>query len=243
MAIEKLPSIRYNIYLKGSCTLTKKNIIFLLGLLIIVLLAYAALKFLSKDENLKEVGKSEPVIQKNQGAISSVAPEHPQPDVAIDDQAVVKKPLASILENKPEQPPRKAPIPKLNLQVQSVFLGKGKDSGYALIAYNGTPPQVYIVGATLTEGVLLKELSTDEITIDNRGKLEKYQVVKAKATAKKPVKPAPELPPKLVNDTPPMDDFTPPPPYEEPLKTHLTPAQSPEYEFTPPPPDEGMRPE
>lgn len=64
---------------------------------------------------------------------------------------------------------------KLNIQLHGAFPSKDKRSGYALISYNNAPQQVYVIGSSLSEGVLLKSLSATEVVIDNHGTLEKVQ--------------------------------------------------------------------
>lgn len=69
-------------------------------------------------------------------------------------------------------------ISMLKLDLYGVF--PSNKSGYALIAYNGAPQQVYLVSASLSEGVFLKKLLEDAVIIDNHGKLETFYLKKQK---------------------------------------------------------------
>lgn len=143
-------------------------------------------------------------------------------------------------------------IPKLKIKVQGIFPGKNKNSGYALIAYNGGSQQVYIIGASLSEGVLLKSLSVRGVIIDNHGRLEKYPLRVIKKANKQITPSLPEVKKEnlqsdstlsrdrqprdeLLMDGPPMDGSVPPPaPPREPAKPQ---------EYIPPPPSGGIMPQ
>lgn len=211
--------------------MSKAKLIFLLVLFVIAWLVYIFLMPSAEDKELISI----PVVKEKQVVASNITI---QPSSTASSSELSKNPLVSTQDKKPKP----KPTLRLDLKVEGVFLGKKKNSGYALITYNGAPQQVYTVGSVLSEGVILKNLSKEEVIIDNHGKLEKHLVIVIKEV-KSPTKPlikelVPELMPKVVNDTPPMNDFTEPPPYVNPLDSHLTPAQSLATEFIPPPPDD-----
>lgn len=221
----------------------KKSILPLVLVAITASLAYIFLKPFFIDE----VSSSLEFIPQEKATSSFSNKKTDKINATIDKQDLAEEQQPIVVNKKLKQAP-KVPVPKLNIELHSVFLGKEKNTGYALIAYNGAPQQVYLVGVNLSENVILKSLSAGEIIIDNHGSLEKYQVKETKL-ADTPVKPArakkqPVIePPEVKKDEPPINDFTPPPPYVEPLDAHLSPAQSLETEFIPPPPDDGYRPE
>ena len=140
---------------------------------------------------------------------------------------------------------KNTPIPKLKIQIFDIVFGKTKDTGYALIAYNGAPQQVYIVGANLSEGVVLKSMSIGEVLIDNHGKQEKYSLqtsnkkdkqVTSSTVIKKGGNEA--IQPSLLSgsdDTPQIDGSVPP------LPAPREPVQPREY--IPAPPSGGVLPE
>lgn len=153
---------------------------------------------------------------------------------------------ANVVVNIEQSPAENSARLKIQVQVQDIFPGKSKGSGFALISYNKKPQQAYVVGASLSEGVILKSLSVTEVVIDNHGKLEKYQSVKrpdnktsSLALEEKPLKETIK-PKKIISQViekgPPMDGSTPPPP---PPKELIQPEQK---EFIPPPPDGGITP-
>lgn len=161
-----------------------------------------------------------------------------------DHLSLEKKP-AIVMDEKPSQFEKVLIIPKLNIQLHAVFSGKKKNSGYAFISYNNAPQQVYIVGGRLSEGVFLKSLSTDEVVINNHGRLEKYPVKSVEEKSEHALKQAEQIalqsPKEGENDTPAMDSTPPPSPPPLTLPSgNLTPAQS--REFIPPPPDGGVGP-
>jgi type II secretory pathway component PulC len=221
--------------------MNKQKLILLL-LLVLVLLAYISFKFFLKDA----VNKLEPITQKKQEMGLTTTQSSPKINNTVDNKKTPEKPILNPHNNTIELSPEN-PIPNLSVQVQGVFLGKKKESGYTLIVYNGALPQVYMVGAKLAEGVVLKSLAKGEIVIDNHGNMEKYFVKKEKKRNTKLVdkaeEPKPNLPntPPMDSDPPPLVDFTPPPLPDPALSREgLTPAQS--KEFVPPPPDGGMGP-
>ena len=134
-----------------------------------------------------------------------------------------------VMDNKQlDETLKKTDIPKLNIKLHSVFLGKEKKSGYALISYNGAPQQIYMLNSSLSEGVLLKSLSKNQVTIDNHGKLEVYHAEIEEDDANNTPPPVKQSPPPMqsIPSEGPGTATTPPTP-PEPKKNDTPPIPSP----------------
>lgn len=125
--------------------------------------------------------------------------------------------------------------PKLQFHLHGTIAGKGKTLDQAIISLNGGTQHIYNIGESLLEGVTLKSITPQEVTIDNMGLLEKYQVESQKPANRKTSS-------AQANDSPLKDmhgnlyDLTPPP--FVPPKQINTEQSPPSY----PPPDDGISP-
>ncbi len=187
----------------------------------------------------KTVNKDKPI---NSNAI--VAPSAKEKvDVTVDKNIEEVNKLVIVKEMQKDevlQQPQNNSIPKINVQLDGVFLGEKENSGYALISYNGVAQQIYIAGGRISEGVVLKSLFSGGVVIDNHGKLETYYLQK-KDINNKDLNKQDALLIALPDDGPPMDSS--PPPLSPPIDPNapvLSPAQSKEY--IPPPPEGGLAP-
>lgn len=129
-----------------------KNLILIVTLLIVSLASY----LLFKDDTKESMVKKEDVLTPLR-----VEKSEESNDALLEEQALI--PSKS----------KKTTALSLDLELFSTVPGKTKKSGYAFISYNKAPQQLYIVGSSFGEGVLLKEVAKNYIIMDNKGILEK----------------------------------------------------------------------
>jgi len=76
-------------------------------------------------------------------------------------------------------------VPKLNVKLYGIMAYSKKESGYALLSYNGKPQKVYAVGEGLDEKdkdkdkkVFIHKVTSEKVVINNHGKLEEFLLPK-----------------------------------------------------------------
>lgn len=115
-------------------------------------------------------------------------------------------------------------IPKLNVQLHGIMSYNKKDTGYALLTYEGQGQKVYAVGEYLADKVVITKITADKVVIGNHGSLEEFVLpitsydtngIAILANSKKKEKPettTAEAPPSAMSAT-----SAPPPPSSVPL--------------------------
>ena len=201
--------------------MNKAKIIRIATIAVAVFLAYIFYNSFFKDENTDSQHKVSKQVSLTRKSVAK-QDKKLEPDHSVID----KLPKSENLKNQP--------VAKLlNIKVYQLFPSQKAKSGYAFIAYNGKPQQVYITGMEFEKGVVLKSVSSNHVIIDNQGELQSYPLIKSQGgktvAAQKqsnfstlPFLPGAGEPPFSINSTPPpapvfpskkqAEEYIPPPP-------------------------------